>query len=110
MNKTLLSIALLLLAQHSFAGHHEKSEKDMRTIIGYEISDEGEKLDIVAGDISVVDVWVKYVEAHNKRDLEAIDNSNADDFEVENLLTSLTTMFKTISENIPQLICQITLI
>ena len=81
MNKALLSICVLLLAQTSFAGHHEKSEKDMRTIIGYEISDEGEKLDIVAGDISVVDVWVKYVEAHNKRDLEAIDNTNAADFE-----------------------------
>ena len=81
MNKTLLSIAILLLAQLSFAGHHEKGEKDTKTILGYEISDEGQKLDIVAGDTSIIDIWVEYVEAHNKRDLEAIDNTNAADFE-----------------------------
>ena len=81
MNKALLSICVLLLAQTSFAGHHEKSEKDTKTILGYEISDEGQKLDIVAGDTSIIDIWVEYVEAHNKRDLEAIDNTNAADFE-----------------------------
>ena len=81
MNKALLSICLFLIAQTSFAGHHEKSEKVTKTILGYEISDEGEKLDIVTGDISIIDIWVNYVEAHNKRDLEAIDNTNASDFE-----------------------------
>ena len=55
MNKTLLSIGILLLAQLSFAGHHEKSDHDTKTILGYEISEEGEKLDIVAGDASIVD-------------------------------------------------------
>jgi hypothetical protein len=48
-------------------------------VIGYEISDEGEKLDIVAGDPSLVKIWVDYVEAHNQRDLEAIGKTNADD-------------------------------
>ena len=81
MNKILLSIGILLLAQLSFAGHHEESEKAATTIIGYEMSDEGEKLDIIAGNTSVIDIWVKYVEAHNKRDLEAINSTNAADFE-----------------------------
>ena len=81
MNKILLSIGWLLLAQPSFAGHHEESEKAVITVIGYEISDEGEKLDIVAGDTSVIDIWVKYVEAHNARDLEAINSLNGADFE-----------------------------
>ena len=80
MNKVLLSICVLLIAQTSFAGHHEKSGKATKTIIGYEILD-GERLDIVAGKSSNVDIWVEYVEAHNKRDLEAIDSMNADDFE-----------------------------
>ena len=80
MNKVLLSICVLLIAQTSFAGHHEKSEKNTKTIIGYEILD-GERLDIVAGKSSNVDIWVEYVEAHNKRDLETIDSMNADDFE-----------------------------
>ena len=80
MNKALLSICVLLLSQTSFAGHHEKSESAKKTIIGYEILD-GERLDIVAGKSSNVDIWVEYVEAHNKRDLETIDSMNADDFE-----------------------------
>ena len=80
MKKALLSICVLLLAQTSFAGHHEKSEEANKTIIGYEILD-GERLDIVAGKSSNVDIWVEYVEAHNKRDLETIDSMNADDFE-----------------------------
>ena len=80
MNKVLLSIFALLIAQTSFAGHHEKSEKATKTIIGYEILD-GERLDIVTGKSSNVDIWVEYVEAHNKRDLECIDTINADDFE-----------------------------
>ena len=80
MNKVLLSICLLLVTQTSFAGHHEKSESAKKTIIGYEILD-GERLDIVAGKSSNVDIWVEYVEAHNKRDLEKIDSMNADDFE-----------------------------
>ena len=80
MNKALLSICILLIAQTSFAGHHEKSEQATKTIIGYEIID-GERLDIVAGKSSNVDIWVEYVEAHNKRDLETIDSMNADDFE-----------------------------
>ena len=80
MKKALLSICVLLLAQTSFAGHHEKSEEANKTIIGYEVLD-GERLNIVAGNSSNVDIWVEYVEAHNKRDLETIDSMNADDFE-----------------------------
>jgi hypothetical protein len=49
------------------------------TVIGYELSDNGEKLDIIAGDPSLVKIWVDYVEAHNQRDLEAIDQANAED-------------------------------
>jgi len=81
MNKILISISVLLLAQLSFAGHHEESEKAAATVIGYEVSDEGEKLKILAGDTSNIDIWVSYVEAHNTRDLEAINRTNAADFE-----------------------------
>ena len=80
MNKSLLSISILLLAQLSFAGHHEVGEKAAKTIIGYEILD-GERLDIVAGNTSAIDIWVEYVEAHNTRDLETINSLNAAEFE-----------------------------
>lgn len=80
MRKALLGICVLMLAQTSFAGHHEKNEVAAKTVIGYEIID-GERLVIAAGETSAVDIWVEYVEAHNERDLEKIDSMNADDFE-----------------------------
>ena len=43
MNKILLSISILLLAQFSFAGHHEAGEKPSKTIIGYDTT-EGTKI------------------------------------------------------------------
>ena len=80
MNKILLSISILLLAQFSFAGHHEAGEKPSKTIIGYDTT-EGTKIPIYVGDLSTIDIWVDYVQAHNDRDLETIRNTNADDFE-----------------------------
>ena len=79
MYKLLSFMSLFLIAQFSLAGHHELEEIKKGAVIGYEISEDGEKLDIVAGDPSLVKIWVDYVEAHNQRDLEAIDETNADD-------------------------------
>ena len=79
MNKVFSIIGLLLITQITFAGHHESGHMKKGAVIGYEISDDGTKLDIVAGDPSLVKIWVDYVEAHNQRDLEAIDDINADD-------------------------------
>jgi|TARA_B110000908_G_scaffold133428_1_gene157375 hypothetical protein len=79
MNKILLIISTVLVAQFSFAAHHEAIEKHA-TVIGYETSDEGARMDIHAGDLSAIDIWVNYVEAHNTRDLDAINNANAADF------------------------------
>ena len=79
MNKFLSIIGLILITQVSLAGHHELGDVKKGAVIGYEISEDGAKLDIVAGDASLVKIWVDYVEAHNQRDLEAIDKSNAND-------------------------------
>jgi hypothetical protein len=79
MNKLASIVSLFLLAQIAVAGHHESGHMKKSAVIGYEISDAGEKLDIVAGDPSLVKIWVDYVEAHNQRDLEAIGKTNADD-------------------------------
>jgi hypothetical protein len=79
MYKLLTIISLCFLTQITFAGHHESGHMKKGAVIGYEISEDGEKLDIVAGDPSLVKIWVDYVEAHNQRDLEAIDKTNADD-------------------------------
>ena len=79
MYKLLSILSLTLLAQFSIAGHHESGHMNKGAVIGYELSDNGERLDIIAGDPSLVKIWVDYVEAHNQRDLEAIDKTNAED-------------------------------
>jgi len=79
MYKLLSIICLTLLAQLSYAGHHESGHMNKEGLIGYEMSDDGKKLDIIAGDPSLIQIWTDYVEAHNQRDLEAIDKVNADD-------------------------------
>ena len=79
MYRLLSIISLFLLAQVAYAGHHESGHMKQGTVIGYEIMDDGKKLDIVAGDTSNIKIWVDYVEAHNQRDLVAIDETNADD-------------------------------
>lgn len=48
--------------------------------IGYDVSDEGEKRTLVAGPMSNVEIWEKYIKAHNERDFETIMNMSADDF------------------------------
>ena len=79
MKKLIPIISIFLLAQFSFAGHHESGHMNKKGLIRYEMSEDGKKLDIVAGNPSLIKIWVDYVEAHNQRDLEAIDRANADD-------------------------------
>ena len=79
MNKLGSIVSLFLLAQIAVAGHHESGHMKKSVVIGYEISDAGEKLDIVTGDPSLVKIWVDYVEAHNQRDLDFIRETNAKD-------------------------------
>ena len=57
--------------------NHEPQLKDSAYL---DLSFSGKKkLDILAGDTSNIKIWVDYVEAHNQRDLVAIDETNADD-------------------------------
>ena len=46
-------------------------------IIGYDIS-EGVKSPLFAGDLSTIEVWEKYIKAHNEKDLQAIQSLNAE--------------------------------
>jgi hypothetical protein len=46
MYKLLTIISLCFLTQITFAGHHESGHMKKGAVIGYEISEDGEKLDI----------------------------------------------------------------
>ena len=50
--------------------------------IGYEILKSGEKVSLNAGDYSTIEVWEKYVDAHNNKDLETIKSLNHNDIKI----------------------------
>jgi hypothetical protein len=83
MNKILLGIGLLLLAYNSFAKHHETDKKAAKTAHGYHFSDNGVKLEILPGDVAMIDIVVNYVNAHNDRDTETIKNAITEDFKAK---------------------------
>ena len=74
-NYTLLIISCFILSC-SVENDTKKSE------IGYEIDENGTKYALMSGDLSTVDIWAKYLEAHNSRDLEAIAAMNFDDIKI----------------------------
>ena len=41
-------------------------------VIGSTLGNDGESSEIVVGDTSNQQVWIDYIDAHNKRDLETI--------------------------------------
>ena len=42
------------------------------TVIGYEFSDAGEKQNLIAGDIAIIDTYMEFIQAHNDRDIDKI--------------------------------------
>ncbi len=78
MNYIVLAGIALLISQLSLAENHEAAKT--KTIIGHEISDEGKRMDITAGNLTAVELFKSYVEAHNQRDTSAIERLNASDF------------------------------
>ena len=76
--KNLLYLTSILLSVS--CGSNTKINEDIQ--IGYEILKSGEKVSINAGDISTTDVWEKYVDAHNKKDLETIKSLNHNDIKI----------------------------
>lgn len=77
--KWLLAVVMLIspLAQ---AAHHESGAPEP-TVIGSSISDDGSVHPLYAGDAALAQIWVDYIEAHNKRDFDAIAAINAESWE-----------------------------
>ena len=76
--KNLLYLTFILLSVS--CGSNTKTNEDIQ--IGYEILKSGEKVFLNAGDISTTEVWEKYVDAHNKKDLETIKSLNHNDIKI----------------------------
>ncbi len=80
MKKNLLILALII----GFISCQTKSskEKDQELIIGHEFNEEGDKLNIISGDVGLTDIWLDYIQAHNQRNLDKIAEIDSDEIEV----------------------------
>jgi len=76
--KNLLYLVLIVLLVS--CGSSIENNED--TQIGYEILKSGEKVSLNAGDMSTIQVWEKYVTAHNNKDLETIESLNHNDIKI----------------------------
>jgi hypothetical protein len=79
--KKIVGICLLaaLLVQSAFAAHHKPGESTKKTQVGYDTT-EGVRAPLYAGSLDTVEVWMRYMKAHDDNDLKAIREANADDF------------------------------
>ena len=74
---------LFLVAGSVVACTTTQTEKnDSKSVIGYDISEEGEQRELIAGPLTTVSVWEDYVQAHNNKDLDAIASLNAEDIKI----------------------------
>ena len=69
---------LLLTILSAFIISCENKATDL--VIGSTLGNDGESSEIVVGDTSNQQVWVDYIDAHNKRDLEKIAEINTDNW------------------------------
>lgn len=77
MRKLLFIIILLV----GFSSCQVQNSEKTQIKIGSELLDGNETTTpIVAGDLSTQEVWLKYIDAHNNRDLEAIASINHQDW------------------------------
>ena len=77
--KVLLSTSMLFFSASTFADHHEAGEEKAKTVIGYDTT-EGTRADLYAGSLDTIEVWTKYMKAHDDNDLDAIRAANAEGF------------------------------
>ena len=77
MRKLLFIIILLV----GFSSCQVQNSEKTQIKIGSELLDGNETTTpIIAGDLSTQEVWLKYIDAHNNRDLEAIASINHQDW------------------------------
>ena len=79
---TLLALFSIAILSCQNPKEKETSQDNNKVIIGYDIT-EGKKTPLFYGDMMTVDIWEKYIKAHNDRDIETIKGLNAEnDFKV----------------------------
>ena len=85
--KVLLSTSMIFFSASTFADHQEAGGEKAKTVISYEAktvigydTTEGTRADLYAGSLDTIEVWTKYMKAHDDNDLDAIRAANAEGF------------------------------
>ena len=67
---------LIILVTFVLGSCQAPTEKPLNqpTVIGYEFSDDGEKQNLIAGDVSIIDIYMEFIQAHNDRNIDKIMN------------------------------------
>ena len=73
-------VFLTLLVIVTLSCTNTQKQDPVQSQIGFEVADDGTKIPLYAGALSTVELWEKYIKAHNDRDLEAIREMNAENF------------------------------
>ena len=83
--KNLLYTALMSAALISCQSPKEAPTQmaDEPTVIGYEYNEEGEKLNLIVGDLANAEVYLDYIQAHNDKNLDKIFDMNMEDIVIK---------------------------
>jgi hypothetical protein len=79
MKKLLFSLIAVFLISCQAPKEKKSEQSNEPTVIGYEFNDEGKKLNVIAGDAAITDIYLDYIQAHNEKDLNKISEIDMDD-------------------------------
>ena len=82
MKNLLCSLIAVILISCQASKQKKIEQSNEPTVIGYEFNDEGKKLNIIAGDVAMTDIYLEYIQAHNEKDLTKISEIDMDDIVV----------------------------
>ena len=78
MKKLLFSLIAVSLISCQAPKEKQSEQSNEPTVIGYEFNDKGEKLNIIAGDAAITDIYLEYIQAHNDKNLSKISEMDMD--------------------------------
>ncbi len=80
--KNIISITILslILMSCDISTQKQNDKANEPTVIGSSNMGDGKINPIIVGDTSNEQIWIDYIKAHNERNLDKIDEINADDW------------------------------
>ena len=79
--KKLLLITVISASLMFCQSPKEKASENSNetTVIGYEFNEAGEKLNLIGGDVLITDIYLRYIQAHNDKNVSKIYEMDTED-------------------------------